>query len=89
MSHHGFRNCIIVVSNKRDAIWVVIDCLTKFTHFISVHIDYSLEKLVELYVAKIVRLHGVPLSIISDRNPRFTSRLWSKLREALGIKVEF
>lgn len=84
-----FVTALLLSLIKRDAIWVVIDCLTKFTHFISVHIDYSLEKLVELYVAKIVRLHGVPLSIISDRNPRFTSRLWSKLREALGIKVEF
>ncbi|KAA3461204.1 DNA/RNA polymerases superfamily protein [Gossypium australe] len=57
---------------KKDAVWVVVDRLTKSAHFIPVHIDYSLDKLAE----KIVRLHGVPLSIISDRDPRFTSRLF-------------
>ncbi|KAG8502829.1 hypothetical protein CXB51_000475 [Gossypium anomalum] len=59
---------------KKDAIWVVIDKLTKSAHFIPIRMDYSLDKLAELYISEIVRLHGVPLSIISDRDPRFTSR---------------
>ena len=67
---------------KKDAIWVIVDRLTKSAHFIPVRIDYSLDKFVELYVAEIVRLHGVPKSIISDRDPRFTSRFWIKLQEA-------
>ncbi|KAA3473620.1 DNA/RNA polymerases superfamily protein [Gossypium australe] len=74
---------------KNDAIWVVVDRLTKLTHFISVCTDYSLDKLVELYIPKIVRLYGVPVSIISDRNPRFTSRFWKKLPEALGMRLHF
>ncbi|KAG8501385.1 hypothetical protein CXB51_003461 [Gossypium anomalum] len=76
-------------SSKKDAIWVVIDRLTKSAHFIPVRTDYSLDKLAELYVSQIVRLHGVPISIVSDRDPRFTSRFWKKLQEALGIKLHF
>ncbi|KAG8485940.1 hypothetical protein CXB51_019280 [Gossypium anomalum] len=74
---------------KKDAIWVVIDKLTKSAHFIPIRMDYSLDKLAELYISEIVRLHGVPLSIISDRDPRFTSRFWKKLQEALGTKLSF
>ncbi|KAA3471891.1 DNA/RNA polymerases superfamily protein [Gossypium australe] len=50
---------------------------------------YSLDRLAELYIAEIVRLHGVPVSIISDRDSRFTSRFWKKLQEALGTKLNF
>ncbi|KAA3466727.1 integrase [Gossypium australe] len=57
---------------KKDSIWVIVDRLTKSAHFIL------------LFVYEIVRLHGVPVSIIYDRDPRFTSRLWNKLQEALG-----
>jgi len=48
--------------------------LTKSAHFIPVQMDYSLQKLVKLYISEIVRLHGVPISIISDMDPLFTSR---------------
>ncbi|KAG8499252.1 hypothetical protein CXB51_005763 [Gossypium anomalum] len=74
---------------KKDAIWVIVDRLTKSAHFILVRTDYSLNKLAELYIREIVRLHGIPLSIISNRDPRFTSRFWQKLQEALGTKLNF
>ncbi|KAA3470026.1 DNA/RNA polymerases superfamily protein [Gossypium australe] len=74
---------------KKDAIWVVVNRLTKSAHFIPVRTDFSLDKLVELYISEIVRLHGVPLSIISYTNPRFTSRFWKKLQESLGTKLYF
>lgn len=74
---------------KKDAVWVVIDKLMKSAHFIPVRMDYSLDKLVELYILEIIRLHGVPLSIISVRDSRFTSRFWKKLQEALGTKLSF
>ncbi|KAA3484221.1 reverse transcriptase [Gossypium australe] len=74
---------------RKDVLWVVIDRLTKSTHFIPVRVDYSLDKLADLYVSEIVRLYGVPLSIISDRDPIFTSRFWKKLQEALGTKLSF
>ncbi|KAA3462060.1 DNA/RNA polymerases superfamily protein [Gossypium australe] len=73
----------------KDVIWVIVDRLTKSAHFIPVKTDYSLEKLAELNVSEIVKLHGVPLSIISDRDLRFTSIFWGKLHKALGSKLNF
>ncbi|KAA3483460.1 DNA/RNA polymerases superfamily protein [Gossypium australe] len=71
---------------KKDSVWVIVDRLTKSVHFIPVRVDYSLQRLAKLYVAEIVRLHGVPVSIISDRDPRFTSRFWKALHQALGTR---
>ena len=70
-----------------DSIWVIVDRLTKSAHFIPVNIKYFLESLTSLYVSEIVRLHGVPSSIVSDRDPRFTSRFWESLHKALGTKL--
>ena len=56
-----------------DAIWVIVDRLTKLAHFIATNNTYSLGRYVRLYVDEIVRLHGAPVSIVSDRDPRFTS----------------
>ena len=68
-----------VTGRKHDSVWVMVDRLTKSTHFLLVRIYYSLDKLVELYIKEIVRLHGIPVFIISNRDPRFTSRFWGKL----------
>ncbi|XP_069149117.1 uncharacterized protein [Solanum lycopersicum] len=67
-----------------DSIWVVVDRLTKSAHFIPVRVKYTAEKLVELYISQIVRLHGVPISIISDRGSLFTSHFWKALQHGLG-----
>jgi hypothetical protein len=74
---------------NHDAIWVIVDRLTKSAHFLPMRKGQSLESLTELYIQEIVRLHGVPISIISDRDPRFTSRLWRQLQSALGTKLKF
>jgi hypothetical protein len=58
----------------KDAIWVIIDRLTKSAHFLAIKITDTLDKLAELYVREIVRLHGVPVSIVSDRDPWCTSK---------------
>ena len=50
-----------------DAIWVIVNRLTKTTHFIPIHVVYPIDKLTQLYVQEGVRLHGVPESIVSDR----------------------
>ena len=63
-----------VIGRKHESIWVVVGRLTKSTHFLPMRTDYSLDKLAELYIKEIVRLHGIPVSIILDRDPRFTSR---------------
>ncbi|XP_012468923.1 uncharacterized protein LOC105787004 [Gossypium raimondii] len=76
-------------SSKEDAIWVVVDRLTKSAHFISVHTGYSFDKLADLYIYRVVRLHKVPISIILDRDSRFTSHFWKKLQDTLGIKLHF
>jgi len=67
-----------------DSIWVILDRLTKCAHFLPINQKMSLDKLAELYVREIVRLHGVPARIISDRDLRFTSRFWQSLQAALG-----
>ncbi|TYG49507.1 hypothetical protein ES288_D10G099900v1 [Gossypium darwinii] len=74
---------------KKDAIWVIVDRLTKSAHFFPVRMDYSLDKLVELYISEIVKLHGVLISIIFDRDSRFTSRFRDNLQEALGTQLHF
>ena len=68
-----------LTQQKHDSVWVIVDKLTKTAHFIQVIIDYSMDRLVELYVDEIVRLHGVSLSIGSNRDPRFTLRFWKEL----------
>ena len=78
-----------LTQQKHDYVWVIVDRLTKSAHFIPVRIDYSMDRLAELYVDEIVRLHGVPLSIVSDRDPRFTSRFWKELKSGLGTKLNF
>ena len=78
-----------VTGRKHDSVWVVVDRLTKLAHFLLVKTDYSLDKMTELYIKKIVQLHGIPISIILDRDTRFTSRFWGKLQEALGTRSNF
>ena len=74
---------------KHDSIWVVVDRLTKSAHFLPIRTNYSLDKLAKIYIKEIVWLHGIPKSIISDRDPRFTSRFWGKLQEALSTRLNF
>ena len=61
---------------QHDSIWVIVDRMTKSSHFLVVKTTYSAEDYVKLYINEIVRLHGVPLSIISDRGPQFISHFW-------------
>ena len=96
MAHHvpsGLLQPIRITEWKWDRITmdfvVVVDRLMKSSHFLPVRTDYSLENLAELYIKEIVRLHGIPVSIISDRDSRFTSRFWEKPQEALGTQLNF
>ncbi|KAA3484387.1 DNA/RNA polymerases superfamily protein [Gossypium australe] len=84
-----FVSGLPLTPTKKDSVWVIVDRLTKSAHFIPVRVDYSLQRLAKLYVAEIVRLHGVPVSIISDRDPRFMSRIWRALHQALAIRLDF
>ena len=80
---------LALTRRKHDSIWVVVDRLTKLAHFLPVRTNYSLDKLAKIYIKEIVWLHGIPKSIISDRDPRFTSRFWGKLQEALSTRLNF
>ena len=74
-------------SRKHDAIWVIVDRLTKSTHFLAMRITFTLEEFCRLYIREIVRLHGVPVSIVSDRDPRFTDQLWKSFQKAMGTQL--
>jgi hypothetical protein len=69
------------------SIWVIIDRLTKSAHFLPIKINSPLNKLAYLYIKEIVRLHGIPTTIVSDRDPRFTSRFWETLHKAFGTNL--
>jgi hypothetical protein len=72
-----------------DSIWVIVDRLTKVDHFILVRTNYTGAKLAELYMTRIVCLHGVPKKIVSDRGSQFTSQFWKKLHESLDTQLNF
>ena len=72
-----------------DSIWVIVDRLTKSAHFLPVKKTYSTDRLARLYVSRIVCLHGVPVSIVSDRRATFTSVFWQELHKALGTRLDF
>ncbi|GJT51776.1 putative reverse transcriptase domain-containing protein [Tanacetum coccineum] len=75
-------------SRGHDTIWVIMDRLTKSANFLPMREDYKLERLARLYLNEIVARHGVPISIISDRDSRFTSRFWQSMQEALGTRLD-
>ena len=72
-----------------NVIWVIMDRLTKSTHFLPMKVNFSMDSLAFLYIKEIVRMHGVPISIVSDKDPRFTSRFWHSLQKTLGTKLSF
>ncbi|GJY40156.1 putative reverse transcriptase domain-containing protein [Tanacetum coccineum] len=75
-------------SSGHDKIWVIVDRLTKSVHFLPMREDYKMDMLARLYLNEIVTRHGVPISIISDRDSRFTSRFWQSMQEALRTRLD-
>jgi transposase InsO family protein len=72
-----------------DSIWVIMDRLAKVAHFIPVKTTYFRPQLVELYMLRIVCLHGVPKKIVSDRGTQFALRFWERLHETLDTQLHF
>jgi hypothetical protein len=72
-----------------DSIWVIMDRLTKVAQFIPIKTTYSRPQLAELYMSRIVCLHGVSKKIVSDRGTQFTSRFWERLHETLDTQLRF
>jgi hypothetical protein len=69
-----------------DSIWIIMNRLTKVAHLIPVKTTYFGPQLAELYMSRIVCLHGVPKKIVSDRGTQFTSRFWERLHETLDTQ---
>ena len=70
-------------SRGHDVVWVIVDRLTKSEHFLALRMTFTLEEFYRLYVREIVRLHGVLVSIVSDRDPRFMVHFWESFQRAI------
>ncbi|GKB98564.1 putative reverse transcriptase domain-containing protein [Tanacetum coccineum] len=75
-------------TNGYDTIWVIVDRLTKSAHFLPMRETDPMEKLMKLYMKEVVTRHGVPVSIISDRDSKFMSLFWKALHKALGTRLD-
>ncbi|GJT65572.1 putative reverse transcriptase domain-containing protein [Tanacetum coccineum] len=75
-------------SSNHDIIWVIVDRLTKSIHILPIKETYSIERLTRLYLKEVVSRHEVPVSIISDRDSRFTSHFWQSLQKGLGTQLD-
>ena len=74
-------------SKGYDSIWVIVDRLTKASHFLLVKTYYPILTYAQLYVARILSLHGVPKTIVSGRGLQFVSKFWEELHKYLGTKL--
>ena len=72
---------------KHDSVWVIVYRLPKSAHFLAVWMTFTLEEFYRLYIREIVRLHGVPVSIVSNRDPRFTTHFWKSFQRAMGTQL--
>ena len=72
---------------RHDTVWVIVNRLTKSAHFLAVRMAFTLEEFCRLYIREIVRLHGVQVSIVSNRDPRFTAHFWKSFQKAMGTQL--
>ena len=72
---------------RHDAVWVIVDRLTRSAHFLAVRMTFTLERSYRLYIREIVRLHGVPVSIVWDRDSRFTTHFWKSFQKVMGTRL--
>ena len=70
-----------------DAVWVKVNLLTKSTHFLAVQMTFTMEEFCRLYIREIVRLHEVPVSMVSKLDPRFTSHFWKSFQRVMGTHL--
>ena len=77
----------ITLPGTESMLWVVVDRLTKSAHYLPIRKGDGVNQIFRIYLDEIVRLHGVPSSIVSDRDPRFTSYLWQAFQKAMGTRV--
>ena len=75
------------ISWKHDAVWVIVDRLTKSAHFLAMRMTFTLEEFCRLYIREIVRLHEVSISIVSNQDPRFTAHFWKSFQRVMGTQL--
>ncbi|GJX37148.1 putative reverse transcriptase domain-containing protein [Tanacetum coccineum] len=83
--HHGNTILVVVAGYK---LWIIVDRLTKFAHFLHIREDFKIDRLAILYLNEIVARNGVPISIIFDRDGRFTLQFWQLMQDALGTHLD-
>ncbi|GJP69765.1 hypothetical protein CLOP_g778, partial [Closterium sp. NIES-67] len=86
--HDGLHVRTAGWSSRNNAILVVVDRLTKMAHFIACQQKITAEQTAQLFIANVIRLHGLPTAIISDRDPKFTSNFWHHLWDQFGTKLQ-
>ena len=74
-------------SQRLDTIMVVVDRLTKYVHFIGLSHPYSAAKVAALFAQNVLKLHGMPTSIVSDRDPMFMAKFWAELFKLQGVQL--
>ena len=72
---------------KHNSIWVIMDRLIKSTHFLPIKVTDTADTLSVIYIRDIVRLYGIPVLIVSDRDSKFVSHFWQSLQKALGTQL--
>ena len=86
--HNGLYDSLAMdIVRKHDAVWVIVDQLTKSAHFLTVRMTFTLEEFCNLYIRETVRFHGVSVSIVSNRDPQFTTQLWKSFQKAMGTQL--
>jgi hypothetical protein len=76
-------------NKKHDSIMVVVDKLTKAAHFVPIKLTHKAANIVDVYMKEISRLHGIPKTIVSNRDPKFTSKFWKELFNGFGTNLNF
>ncbi|XP_075489670.1 uncharacterized protein LOC142528506 [Primulina tabacum] len=82
-----FVTHLLRTSRHFDAIWVIVDRFSKSAHFIPYERTYSYKKMARLDIENVVRHHGVPVAIVSDRDPHFTSKFWTSFQKEMGTRL--
>ena len=72
---------------RHNAVWVIVDQFIKLAHFLAVRMTFTLEEFCRLYARENFRLHGVLVSIVSDRDPKFTTHFWKRFQKAMGTQL--
>ena len=75
------------LATGHDVVWVIMERLTKSAHFLSMQMTFTLEEFCRLYICENVRLHGVTVSVLSDRDPGFTAHFWKSFQKAIGTQL--